>query len=69
MVTERIRKLTPRECFRLQGCDDTFQIAVSNSQAYKIAGNAMSVNILEMIFNQIDKAKANEPTNTLMDFI
>lgn len=69
VITNRIRKLTPRECFSLQGCDDTFKIAVSNSQAYKIAGNAMSVNILEMIFNQIEKAQQNEPTNTLMDFI
>ena len=69
VVIDRIRKLTPTECFRLQGCDNTFKIAVSNSQAYKIAGNAMSVNILEMIFNQIEKAQSNEPTNTLMDFI
>ncbi len=52
-VDHSIRKLTPRECFRLQGCNDDFKIVVSNSQAYKIAGNAMSVNILEMIFTQL----------------
>ena len=33
---------------------------VSNSQAYKQAGNSMSVNILEMIFRQIEKAKSGE---------
>jgi len=62
----RIRKLTPRECFRLQGCDDSFKIAVSNSQAYKIAGNAMSVNILEMIFTQILNPIKQ---NNLFDFL
>lgn len=65
----KTRKLTPRECFRLQGCDDTFKIAVSDSQAYKAAGNGMSVNVLEMLFRQIKKAQSNEPTNTLMDFV
>ena len=60
VVSERIRKLTPRECLRLQDFPDTFEIMVSNSQAYKQAGNSMSVNILEMIFNQIEKAKRGE---------
>lgn len=69
VVTERIRKLTPRECLRLQDFPDTFTQVVSNSQQYKQAGNSMSVNILEMIFRQIEKAKQNEPTNTLMDFL
>ena len=69
VVTERIRKLTPRECLRLQDFPDTFKQVVSNSQQYKQAGNSMSVNILEMIFRQIEKAKAKEATNSLMDFI
>ena len=56
----RIRKLTPRECFRLQDFTDDFKFVVSNSQLYKQAGNSMSVNILEMIFNQIEKAKNGE---------
>lgn len=64
----KIRKLTPRECLRLQDFPDTFKIAVSNSQAYKQAGNSMSVNILEMIFNQIEKAKSGE-TSGLFQFI
>ena len=52
----RIRKLTPRECLRLQDFPDTFKQVVSNSQMYKQAGNAMSCNVVEMIFRQIDKA-------------
>lgn len=55
-----IRILTPRECLRLQGIDDSFKIVVSDCQAYKQAGNAMSQNILEMIFKQINLAKNNE---------
>jgi len=53
----RIRKLTPRECFRLQDFPDSFKFVVSNSQLYKQAGNSISVNIMEMIFNQIEKSR------------
>tara|TARA_R110002096_G_C14245217_1_gene693216 strand:+ start:28 stop:480 length:453 start_codon:yes stop_codon:yes gene_type:complete len=53
----RIRKLTPRECFRLQDFDDTFKFVVSNSQLYKQAGNSISVNISEMIFAQIESSR------------
>lgn len=41
----RIRRLTPRECARLQGFDDSFVIPVSDSQAYKQFGNAVTVNV------------------------
>ena len=49
------RKLTPRECFRLQGFDDSFIFPekLSDSQLYKQAGNGMSRNILDMLFTQI----------------
>ena len=50
---ERIRKLTPRECLRLQGIGDDFKIVVSDTQIYKQAGNAMSQNVVEMILGQI----------------
>ena len=51
----RIRKLTPRECFRLMGVDDTdidkIQAAgISNSQQYKMAGNSIVVDNLYHIF-------------------
>lgn len=51
-----VRKLTPRECLRLQDFPDSFKIVVSNTQMYKQAGNSMSVNVIEMLFKQIDKA-------------
>jgi site-specific DNA-cytosine methylase len=52
-----IRKLTPRECFRLMGVDDkdinTIQAAgISNSQQYKLAGNSIVVDVLYHIFRK-----------------
>ena len=53
----RIRKLTPKECWRLMGCtDEDFHKAEqvnSNSQLYKQAGNAIVVDVLEAIFKQM----------------
>lgn len=45
----RIRKLTPRECARLQGFKDDFVIPVSNAQAYKQFGNAVTVNVAQAV--------------------
>ena len=56
----RIRKLTPRECLRLQGFPENFKIVVSDTQAYKQAGNAMSVNVVKMILERIKLAKNKE---------
>ena len=55
--SERIRKLTPRECLRLQGFPESFKIVVSDTQAYKQAGNAMSVNVVKMILERVKLAK------------
>jgi DNA (cytosine-5)-methyltransferase 1 len=50
-----LRRPTPRECARLQGLPDTYKIVVSDTQAYKLFGNAMSYNViskvLEMLFD------------------
>ncbi len=53
--TESIRKLTPRECARLQGFSDDFIIEVSNCQAYKQFGNAVTVNVSRAVATQIKK--------------
>lgn len=45
----RVRRLTPRECARLQGFDDDFIIPVSDSQAYKQFGNAVTVNVSKAV--------------------
>ena len=54
----RIRKLTPLECWRLQGfTDEQFYKAkdsgVSNSQLYKQAGNSVTVNVVDVIVKQL----------------
>lgn len=57
-VDVRIRKLTPRECFRLMGfTDDDFDKikGISNSQLYKMAGNSIVVNVLTEIFKELFK--------------
>lgn len=60
LKSARIRKLTPRECLRLQGFPESFKIVVSDTQIYKQTGNAMSVNIIKMIFKQIQKASIKQ---------
>lgn len=54
----RIRKLTPRECFRLQGFpDEYFERAAevcSDSQLYKQAGNSVTVNVIYEIAKKLE---------------
>ena len=62
-VEYRIRKLTPRECFRLMGfTDNDFDKihGISNTQLYKMAGNSIVVNVLEAIFKQLFKENHKE---------
>lgn len=54
----RIRKLTPKECFRLMGVDDVdidkMQASgLSNSAQYKLAGNSIVVDVLYHIFRKM----------------
>ena len=52
----RIRKLTPKECWRLMGVKDEDYAklhGISNSQLYKLAGNSIVTNVLMEIFKQI----------------
>lgn len=56
-----IRKLTPKECFRLQGwTDDYFEKAAlvnSDTQLYKQAGNGITVNVVQAIATMINEVK------------
>ena len=58
LTNYRIRKLTPRECFRLMGMrdDDIDKIqaaGISNTQKYNMAQNSIVVNVLEAIFKNL----------------
>ena len=50
----KIRRLTPRECFRLMDFPDTFKWNVSDSQAYKQAGNSIVAGVLEKIIRKLN---------------
>jgi site-specific DNA-cytosine methylase len=59
-----IRRLTPRECFRLMGwCDEdinrAFKIGVLDTQLYKMAGNSIVVNCLTEIFKNLNEIIEN----------
>lgn len=58
----RIRKLTPKECWRLMGlddidCDNAANIGVSDSQLYKQAGNSIITNCVELLAEHLYKAQ------------
>ena len=76
MENMRIRKLTPRECWRLMGFDDLdYEKASkvnSNTQLYKQAGNSIVVNVLEAILKNLLLEKSCEVPKgqtTIFDFI
>jgi DNA (cytosine-5)-methyltransferase 1 len=51
---KRIRKLTPRECFNLQGFPMSYKLPeLSDTNLYKLAGNAVSVPVVNLIANRI----------------
>lgn len=59
----RIRKLTPKECYRLMGFDDeSFERAskvISSTQLYKTAGNSIVVDVLMAIFRELFNGQAS----------
>ena len=58
-----IRKLTPNECRKLQGFPSDWKQVVSDCQAYKQCGNAVTVNVsynlADMLFKYISEHKKN----------
>ena len=48
-LTNKLRRLTPKECERLQGYPDDWTKGVSDTQRYKQLGNAVTVNVIEAI--------------------
>lgn len=64
----RVRKLTPKECFRLMGVEDTDADKIigelSKSRCYQVAGNSIVVDVLEAIFRQlfIENTNTNQQT-------
>lgn len=55
LVQDRVRKLYPRECARLMGFPDTFQLSDSQEKNYKQFGNSVVVDVLQHIIQEIIK--------------
>ncbi|MGL5123699.1 MAG: DNA (cytosine-5-)-methyltransferase [Fusobacteriaceae bacterium] len=55
LINNVIRKLTPRECARIQGFPDDFKIIVSDSQAHKQFGNSLVIPVVKSIIIEILK--------------
>jgi len=54
LTQQRIRRLTPAECFRLMDFNEDFKWNVSDSQAYKQAGNSICVSVLSLIISKLN---------------
>jgi len=61
------RKLTPRECARLQGFPEQFIIPVSDTQAYKQFGNSVAVPVVRAVAGQIYKAMNELPVRNAVE--
>src|SRR5665647_2697717 len=55
------RRLTPRECARLQGFPDSSRIPVSDTQAYKQFGNSVAVPVVEILARAVVKTLIERP--------
>lgn len=60
LVNGKVRKLSPRECARVQGFPDDFIINNSITQAYKQFGNSVSINVLKEITKEIMEVLDNQ---------
>ena len=49
----RARKMTPRECARLQGFPDTYKLLDNDNAVYKQMGNAVSVPVIEAVISDL----------------
>ena len=57
-IGDKVRRLTPKECFRLQGFKDEmvelgYKLCISDTQLYKMAGNAVSVPVVEWVAQRV----------------
>lgn len=53
LQNSQIRRLTPRECERLQGFPDDWTEGISDTQRYKCLGNAVTTNVITAIINRL----------------
>jgi len=56
-IGNRIRRLTPIECERLQTVPDNYTASVSDTQRYKMLGNGWTIDVISHIFKYLNDAK------------
>ena len=56
MASQQVRRLTPRECERLQGFPDDWTAGQADSHRYKQMGNAVTVNVAHYVATLINMA-------------
>jgi DNA (cytosine-5)-methyltransferase 1 len=61
LVVNGVRRLTDREMLRLQGFPDSFKINIPYSQLRKVAGNSVSVPVIEVIAKEMIRSLENKP--------
>ena len=54
-INNKIRKLTPLECERLQGLPDNYTAKFSNTTRYKMIGNGFTVQVIKYILSFVSK--------------
>ena len=55
LINGRVRKLSPRECARLQGFPDSFIMDDSPSQSYKQFGNSIAIDVVQKILIEVNR--------------
>jgi DNA-cytosine methyltransferase len=63
VIKEKMRRLTPIECERLQSVPDNYTEGVSNTQRYKMLGNGWTIDVIAHILNEMRHAPVKTTTN------
>ena len=61
LINNRVRKLTPLECERLQGLPDNYTSVLSDTQRYKSVGNGFTVPVIEFFLKNLKKRPQKKP--------
>ena len=67
-INDKIRKLSPRECARLQGYSEDFIFPKSISEAHKQFGNSVSINVLQYLIKEIIRTIETNEERTEIGF-
>jgi len=69
VIKEKMRRLTPIECERLQSVPDNYTEGVSNTQRFKMLGNGGTIDVIAHILNEMRHAPVKTTTNKQLELI